>query len=265
MNANEAIERSSTHNEIVTLSAADMTPDEAAAVRETLSAECEDNVDANGIAEFWGEGWRVHLVTEERGRTAEMWWAWHDADSSRWSPGDADAATADAEERCVRWTAGENDDGPTPGADPNEYNDPIKHDYTLADRDAVEHHIQAELERLGAASTDGGSEGIDCLRDEDGTVFIADSQEREDLNGDLDKLYLAALKALPDADLLESGFERAWRTYNEITDADSGADPVKHGYTFAAWLTAAGRQDSASEYDLRAAWDAGEDPSEYAR
>ena len=39
--------------------------------------------------------------------------------------------------------------------------------------------------------------------------------------------------------------------------------PVKHGYTFEQWLHAAGRRDSASEYDLRAAWDAGEDPEEY--
>jgi hypothetical protein len=43
----------------------------------------------------------------------------------------------------------------------------------------------------------------------------------------------------------------------------SDESPVKHGYTFARWLEAAGRQDSASEYDLRAAWDAGEDPAEY--
>jgi len=37
-----------------------------------------------------------------------------------------------------------------------------------------------------------------------------------------------------------------------------------HGMTFAEWLASAGRSDSASEYDLRAAWRAGEDPSEYA-
>lgn len=33
--------------------------------------------------------------------------------------------------------------------------------------------------------------------------------------------------------------------------------------TFAEWLAAAGRVDSASEYDLRAAWRAGESPSDY--
>ena len=38
-----------------------------------------------------------------------------------------------------------------------------------------------------------------------------------------------------------------------------------YGHTFAAWLAAAGRTDSASEYDLRAAWRAGEDPTEYQR
>lgn len=37
-----------------------------------------------------------------------------------------------------------------------------------------------------------------------------------------------------------------------------------YGLTFWEWLTAAGRSDSASEYDLRAAWRAGESPSEYA-
>jgi hypothetical protein len=41
-------------------------------------------------------------------------------------------------------------------------------------------------------------------------------------------------------------------------------DTVKHGYTFAAWLEASGRDDSASDYDLRAAWAAGEDPSDYS-
>ncbi len=40
-------------------------------------------------------------------------------------------------------------------------------------------------------------------------------------------------------------------------------DDKAHGMTFAVWLTAAGRSDSASEYDLRAAWRAGEDPAEY--
>jgi hypothetical protein len=41
------------------------------------------------------------------------------------------------------------------------------------------------------------------------------------------------------------------------------ADDIAYGYTFAQWLAAAGRSDSASEYDLRAAWRAGEDPAEY--
>lgn len=45
---------------------------------------------------------------------------------------------------------------------------------------------------------------------------------------------------------------------------EADGDESAHGYTFAEWLAAAGRSDSASEYDLRAAWRAGEDPSEYA-
>jgi hypothetical protein len=42
-----------------------------------------------------------------------LWWAWHDADSDRWSPGeDADAATVDANRRCAMWVKGYNSDGP---------------------------------------------------------------------------------------------------------------------------------------------------------
>lgn len=41
------------------------------------------------------------------------------------------------------------------------------------------------------------------------------------------------------------------------------SEDTAHGYTFAEWLAAAGRSDSASEYDLRAAWRAGETPEEY--
>lgn len=48
------------------------------------------------------------------------------------------------------------------------------------------------------------------------------------------------------------------RDSDEIESADG------ESYTFGAWLAAAGRSDSASEYDLRAAWAAGEDPAEYA-
>lgn len=39
--------------------------------------------------------------------------------------------------------------------------------------------------------------------------------------------------------------------------------PKKHGITFGDWLEAAGRSDSASDHDLRAAWSAGEDPEDY--
>lgn len=41
-------------------------------------------------------------------------------------------------------------------------------------------------------------------------------------------------------------------------------DDYAYGYTFPEWLAAAGRQDSASEHDLPAAWRAGEDPANYA-
>lgn len=44
---------------------------------------------------------------------AAAWWAWHDADPSRWSPGEGpDEATADAEERCAAWVRGDSTDGP---------------------------------------------------------------------------------------------------------------------------------------------------------
>lgn len=45
--------------------------------------------------------------------------------------------------------------------------------------------------------------------------------------------------------------------------ADDSREEEAHGYTFAAWLDAANRADGASQYDLRAAWRAGENPEEY--
>jgi hypothetical protein len=57
-------------------------------------------------------------------RTVESWWAWHDADSSRWSPDeDPGAATADADRRCESWVAGESDDGPALATDPRPYHE----------------------------------------------------------------------------------------------------------------------------------------------
>lgn len=59
---------------------------------------------------------------EERRAAAEIaWWAWHDADASRFSTGDeeGDGAVADAEARCEAWVIGESDDGP-PVRDPAE-------------------------------------------------------------------------------------------------------------------------------------------------
>lgn len=57
--AKAAIDRSVSHNEIVTL-------DYAYEVATDLSAESEDSVEANGVTEYWGtrddgEEWRVHL------------------------------------------------------------------------------------------------------------------------------------------------------------------------------------------------------------
>jgi hypothetical protein len=48
-------------------------------------------------------------------------------------------------------------------------------------------------------------------------------------------------------------------------DTEDGDDEEAFGVTFADWLDAAGREDSTSEYDLRAAWRAGEDPAEYTQ
>lgn len=45
-------------------------------------------------------------------RTDVAWWAWHDADATRWSLGAPDKATEDAERRCAAWIARESDDGP---------------------------------------------------------------------------------------------------------------------------------------------------------
>jgi hypothetical protein len=44
---------------------------------------------------------------------------------------------------------------------------------------------------------------------------------------------------------------------------DDTQEPTSCGYTFAEWLRCAGRQDSASYCDLRAAWRAGELPDDY--
>lgn len=42
-------------------------------------------------------------------RTETQWWAWHDADQSRWSQ-----TTEVAESRCSAWVAGQSEDGPEP-------------------------------------------------------------------------------------------------------------------------------------------------------
>jgi hypothetical protein len=63
MNAKQAIARSQSHNEIITLEEYN---DDAF---ETLSVECDDCVEANGMHEFWCDSpedntamqWRVHM------------------------------------------------------------------------------------------------------------------------------------------------------------------------------------------------------------
>jgi len=47
------------------------------------------------------------------GRDADAWWAWHDADPSRHSPGETPTeGTEAAERRCAAWLRGESTDGP---------------------------------------------------------------------------------------------------------------------------------------------------------
>jgi len=47
------------------------------------------------------------------GRSADAWWAWHDADPSRHSPGETPTeGTETAERRCAAWLRGASDDGP---------------------------------------------------------------------------------------------------------------------------------------------------------
>jgi hypothetical protein len=49
------------------------------------------------------------------GRDADAWWAWHDADPSRRSPGETPTeGTEAAERRCAAWLRGESTDGPDP-------------------------------------------------------------------------------------------------------------------------------------------------------
>ena len=60
--AEQAIQRSESHDEIVTI-------DYDAEGAETLAAECDDSVHANGMTEYWandpdsedGMTWRVHM------------------------------------------------------------------------------------------------------------------------------------------------------------------------------------------------------------
>lgn len=61
--ADQAIARSISHNEIVTI-------DYSSEAADMLRSECEDNVDANGLTEYWGTDddgseWRVHMRDQE--------------------------------------------------------------------------------------------------------------------------------------------------------------------------------------------------------
>jgi hypothetical protein len=63
--AEKAIERSKSHDEIVTI-------DYDADAGETLAAECDDSVHGNGVTEYWANDpdsetkmlWRVHMRDE---------------------------------------------------------------------------------------------------------------------------------------------------------------------------------------------------------
>jgi hypothetical protein len=69
MTAEQAIARSVSHNEIVTLGSASQPADNAAEVMADLFAECEDCADDDNrsvCAEYWGttesgSEWRVHV------------------------------------------------------------------------------------------------------------------------------------------------------------------------------------------------------------
>lgn len=93
-------------------------------------------------------------------RTEDAWWAWHDADSSRWSPGeDPDAETADAEKRAAAWVAGQSNDGPDLGEAPA-----VSHG-RLVDYNTTAIIRAATAEEQGAsqeqAKRDGGAGVID--------------------------------------------------------------------------------------------------------
>jgi hypothetical protein len=59
MTSKQAIERSASHNEIVTL-------DFDADLIFELTALCDDWIDTSfGVTEFWGPNWRVHIKNIE--------------------------------------------------------------------------------------------------------------------------------------------------------------------------------------------------------
>jgi len=67
-----AISRSKSHNEVVTITSIDMRQARVRAevVCETLFAECDGDVEANGLHEYWGKDldgneWRVHVEVPE--------------------------------------------------------------------------------------------------------------------------------------------------------------------------------------------------------
>lgn len=81
-----------------------------------------------------------------------------------------------------------------------------------------------------------------------------DADERDAL-----RILYCACEAVIDGEADEDDVIKYMRTTLDETD------DVVHGLTFTAWLAKAGRTDSASEYDIRAAWRAGEDPAEYVK
>ncbi len=55
MTTQELISRSRSHTEIVTA-------DYSEELSRELELECDDSTDANGVTEYWGSDWRVHLT-----------------------------------------------------------------------------------------------------------------------------------------------------------------------------------------------------------
>ncbi len=109
------------------------------------------------------------------------------------------------------------------------------------------------------------SEAIAAVEEQAGAIDPLAAARAAELCHEYEARYPAlpgsALRAIVD-EAMRSGHTPSLR---ELRDIVLAAEEEAHGRTFGAWLAATGRSDSASDYDLRAAWRAGEDPEEYRR